>query len=1250
MSGTKWTKAQRAAIDDRGGALLVSAAAGSGKTAVLTERAVQLITDPEHPADADRLLIVTFTNAAAAELRARIGQALLRRSQQEPANAALRRQRMLLQRAPICTIDAFCLDLLRKHFQALDIPPDFSPADAGSIEILRSSALSETLENAYRDPDFCAFADLYGKGRTDRAAGETILQVYDFLRALPDYDRKLDEFLSPWQTENGFADTCWHDLLLTEAARSARAARELLTAALADCKEDFVLAQADADASKKTTAAKAKAVASVNEKFAEPLERLETAAALLGEVERLAAAGEWTPLYDRLTPYVLGMEPMPGLKNLKKRLTGEHKSAVKTRADEAASLFEEILELISCSEEEAEADRKAAEPRLRALFAAVRDFDARFSAKKRERKLLEFSDFEHFALKLLRDADGKPTALCETIRQNYAAVMVDEYQDTNALQDALYRCLATPSGDDLFLVGDLKQSIYRFRQADPSIFREKLDSWQLLPGEMARPRPEEGTAGENALLALDANFRSAPQVVEGINFLFERLMTPQLGDTAYGEGQRLVCGAPGEYAGSVEAHFLPDDEAETDAGWIARRIRELMDSGMPVREGSATRPVQYEDFCILLAARGDFPAYTEALTQAGIPVYADARENLLDAPHIRPLIALLRVIDNPAQDIYLAAAMLGPLFGFTDDDLVRLRAQSAKMSEELEKQEEQSETQPKRKRKMSLYGALLLTVNSGEEDEFTGRVRTFYSRLNELRRMARSVPTEQLMEEIFASTGYLAALGVMENGTRRREDARRFAAFCAGAGSGGISALVRAIDAAALAGTTGQDSAPSGSRPGCVSIMTIHRSKGLQFPVVFVADTARRFNAMDTRQPVLLHRNYGAGLRLRPEAGEGAYKTAAYTALSNVHAQEMRSEQMRLLYVALTRAQDKLILTVPLGVTKTTNPFARAAAFLAAGAGETLNQQANSFADWLRTALLVHPDGKLLRRLAEDLELLFVDTRSRMDITLPEEAQMMDETETSCLTEEKPIPEAVEDPELVARLREGFRWNYPAAKLAEVPAKVSVTSVVHKSEQTTLERPGFLSRDGLTAAEMGTALHSFLEHADFAALAAAKQNGEDALCAAILDDRQRQLDAQLMPPEIAEKLDIGKIRLFVESEAFAKICGAERVLRELDFITALPASAVLAAQGEDPNAAGADRAVEQAQVLVQGIADLVLVYPDHLELLDYKTDRHKTEEDFLRAYRAQLNLYALAIDKRFAPKKITYKGIYSFSLNRLIEA
>lgn len=1212
MSSPRWTPAQSAAIADRGGSLLVSAAAGSGKTAVLTERAVRLITDPEHPVDADRLLIVTFTNAAAAELRARIGQALLRLSQQQPGSAALRRQRMLLQRAPICTIDAFCLDLLHKHFQALDLPPDFAPADPGSVETLRAAALSETLETAYEDPDFCAFADLYGKGRTDQAAGRAILQVYDFLRAMPDYRRRLTEMLLPWEQENGFAHSVWQTLLLEGAARRAAAARELASGALSDCQLDFAQARQEAEAS-----GKAKTIASVNEKFAEPLERLETACTLLAQVEQLARAGEWEPLYDKLTPYVLGMEDPPGLKKMKKRLAGEHKAEVKIRAEEAGDLFAQILELICCSEAEAEADRQAALPRLRALFDAVLDFDTRFTAKKRERKLLEFSDFEHEALHLLQDPEGQPTPLCQSIRQGYAAVMVDEYQDTNALQDALYRCLASPAGDDLFLVGDLKQSIYRFRQAEPDIFRAKLAAWPPVPGGAARPRPPQDQAGTNGMIALDANFRSAPQVVEGINFVFEQLMTPQLGDTAYGDGQRLVCGAPGEYTGSVEARFQPDDSAETDAAWVARRILDLVQQGELVRDGSALRPVRYEDCCILLSARVNFPVYAEALTRLGIPVYADARENLLDAPHIRPLVALLRVLDNPAQDVCLAAAMLGPLFGFTEDDLVRLRAGQ---------------------RRGSLYGAVLAAADSEEQTPFHQKLRAFRSRLDGLRRLARSLPADRLMEEIFASTGYLAALGAMENGPRRREDAHRFAAFCASAGAGGISALVRAMDAAALAGSTGQDTVAAGTHPGCVSIMTIHRSKGLQFPVVILAETGRRFNTADIRQPVLLHRTAGAGLRLRPPQGEGTYKTAAYTALAECHAQEMRSEQLRLLYVALTRAQDKLILTIPLGVTKTTDPLARAAAFLAAGAGAALHAQAFCFADWLRAALLVHPCGGPLRRLAGLLELPFADTLSRLTLTVEPPAG-----EEPPAGDPVPAPAAQADPALTAALREGFAWQYAAAGLAQVPAKVSVTSLVHRTQQTTLERPAFLSRDGLTAAEMGTALHSFMEHADFAALGAALDAGPEAVARAVERENQRQVEARLTPPEIADKLDRERICRFVSGEVFARIRAAEQVLREVAFITALPAGAVMAAQNSP-----APAAAQGEQVLVQGVADLVLVFPDHLELVDYKTDRRKTADQLLADYAAQLNLYALALDKRFAPRRVTRKGIYSFALGRLI--
>lgn len=421
--------------------------------------------------------------------------------------------------------------------------------------------------------------------------------------------------------------------------------------------------------------------------------------------------------------------------------------------------------------------------------------------------------------------------------------------------------------------------------------------------------------------------------------------------------------------------------------------------------------------------------------------------------------------------------------------------------------------------------------------------------------------------------------------------------------------------------------------------MTIHRSKGLQFPVVILAETGRRFNTVDIRQPVLLHRTGGAGLRLRPPQGEGTYKTAAYTALTECHAQEMRSEQLRLLYVALTRAQDKLILTIPLGVTKTSDPLARAAVFLAAGAGESLHTQANCFADWLRAALLVHPCGGPLRRLAGLLELPFADTASRIELTIRQEE------EQAAAPQEEERPALQHDPALTRALQEGFVWHYRAEGLDSVPAKVSVTSLVHQTQELILERPAFLSKDGLTAAEMGTALHAFMEHADFGALAAGLDAGPEALAQAVQQENQRHVQARLTSPEIAEKLDQTSICRFVSGALFARIRAAEQVLRELAFITALPADVVMEAQ-HSPTPAAA----QGEQVLVQGVADLVLVFPDHLELVDYKTDRKKDAARLLADYAPQLELYALALNKRFAPRQVTYKGIYSFALGQLIQS
>ncbi|MFI3170599.1 MAG: UvrD-helicase domain-containing protein, partial [Faecalibacterium sp.] len=685
MAQMKWTPAQEAAIYDRGGSLLLSAAAGSGKTAVLTERVVQLLQDTAHPIQADRLLIVTFTNAAAAELRARIAARIEQVLVSDPQNNHLRRQKMLLQRAHICTIDAFCLQLVQQHFTALDIPPDFALADAGVVEKLKSDALAKTLEDAYQNPAFCDFVNMYGKGRSDGAASAAILQLYDFLRTEPnetEFLARMTDYWNPAQTETVDA---FCESLGAEVGDKANLGDYFAKTALSLCEFDFEDAVALAIESKKTPVAQQKAEAKVTVKYQKILAVVEEIVDAFAAVAPFAQTPvNWEGLYQALQPYREGCRPMPGLTGRGVRLTGANGARAKQAADKASALFAKILALVPCTRAQDNADRTLAHPMIIALCAAQQQFAALFYQRKIEKKVLEFSDLEQLTLQLLHWENAVPSPLASAIAANFDAVMVDEYQDTNRLQDLIYRRLANPAGDNLFFVGDIKQSIYRFRKADPSIFGAKLRLFAPLAAGKARSAPPAGQAGENALLALDANFRSTEAVVGGINFIFEALMNDFLGGTRYGDGQRLVCKGGGDFAGST--NLLIDPEGGQDPAQVADKIAQLIALGAAgdvagmVRQGSELRPVRYEDCCILLSTRAPFAKYAAALAERGIAVYADSAEDLLSVSHIQPLVALLQIIDNPAQDIPLAAAMLSVIFGFTEDDLLALRLRSRKGS------------------------------------------------------------------------------------------------------------------------------------------------------------------------------------------------------------------------------------------------------------------------------------------------------------------------------------------------------------------------------------------------------------------------------------------------------------------------------------------------------------------------------------------------------------------------------------------
>ena len=1161
MAEIKFTPDQSRAIEHKEGGLLVSAAAGSGKTAVLVERAVRLLCQEENPIDADQLLIVTFTRAAAASLRAKLAQRLGAELAKRPGSTHLRRQKMLLQRAPICTIDSYCLQLLQTHFSLLDIPADFTTADGPQLAQLRRQALADALEIAYQDPDFCAFADLYGKGRSDAMASRVLEQLHDFLSSMPRPEKTLEQFCAQWEGEEPLDDTRWGQELRAEAKRAVTCALELAQQNLLD---------AEGDAQLETTylpALQADVVAAET-----LLDALDTK-----PWDELCAISR-SLNYQRVKPV--------------RNYTGVVLEQVKARRD----LFKETLKRLQektfiCTEEEFRQDRRTAAPLIRALARAEREFNRRFYAAKIEEKMLEFSDVEQLALQLLQNEDGSPTPLAAQISDHFYEVMVDEYQDTNALQDTLYHCLAKPDGSNLFFVGDLKQSIYRFRQADPTIFQQKLDDFV-----------EYGGSGDQKLF-LDANFRSAPGVVGGVNALFTPLMSRSLGGVDYGAGERLVPGMGdveqyGGYAGGCEMRLVQTELSAGDAEYVGRRILQMMEpeSGFLVRGEEGLRAPRYEDFCVLLRSRGAFAQYAAQLEQMGIPVYVDRAENLLDAPEVRPVASLLRVLDNPAQDVHLAAVMLSGMGGFLPDDLVRLRTET---------------------RKGSFYGAVMASQ--------APKVVEFAGWLKNLRQLSQSMPVDRLMEEIFLRTGCLAAAGAMPDGAARRENLRQFAAFVAGCGRQGLSGVVRAMDAAlASGGVPGPEQGQS--RPGCVTIMTIHRSKGLEFPVVFAADLGREFNKEDLRAAAVFHPTLGIGLTLRAGQG-GTYTTAPYRAVQSALAREGLSEEMRVLYVAFTRAKDHLVMTM---CAKDVGKLLQKLALRVSGGlpDPYLLEHCGSRGDWVMMAALLHPSAQSLCRQA-GLELPSLQPVSEQNLTgqfvITAEAARQIEPADSCPVL---LPTAQPDEELAQELAQRLAWNYPLDVLTKVPAKVSVTALVHDARELTLERPAFLYKEGLTAAERGTALHAFLQHADLAAAARDVQA-----------EAKRQLEQKLLLPELYDKMDFDKLQVFFASPVFARMQQASRILREYEFITALPAKRAAVDQSADYG---------DAQVLVQGVADVILEFEDHIELLDYKTDRGKTPQQFVKAYRDQLLLYAAAIRRRF-PKPITRMSLYSFALGQEIE-
>lgn len=1179
-----WTPEQRNAIDARGGTLLVSAAAGSGKTAVLVERVIKMITDSTHPCDADRLLVVTFTNAAAAEMRERIAQRLADMIEQDPFDANLQRQQMLLQNAHISTIHSFCLDLLREHFEKLDIPPDFRIADQNEVQILRDDVLAQLLERRYaRHDDNGAFIELsriLSSGRDDKKLAETILRLYEFTRSLDDPEGWLDSMAAMYRENKPIKDTVWGKIAMDYAAKAIESAIDQHRRALEKINEDAQIQKAYAAA-------------------------FESDLAGLKKAEEIAKNGVWDELCAAISNF-----KFERLGTLKKCEDDVLRDEVKAERDGVKTTLKDLRDgILCCTEDEFYADLGKLRPLVDCLCDIVRELDRCFFAEKLSRGILDFSDLEQLTLKLLVEKDGGKIRFTQTAREiseRFDEILVDEYQDTNPAQDMIFRAVSR-DGKNLFMVGDVKQSIYSFRQARPEIFMERAKS--CAPYGKGFP----------AKIILGRNFRSRGGVTDAVNFVFERLMSEKFGGVDYGGAERLIPGATyfDREGADFAIHIIDPDgydgdeeNAEIEARHIAREIKRLINEGFKVQGENGPRNATYRDFCILLrsmSGRGE--KYARILEDEGIPVFADIDNGYLGAYEVMVMVSFLRILDNPLQDIPLASVLLSPVFGYTPDDLAQIRLKD---------------------RKKSLYLAMLELSKSGDD-----RFDAFLKLVDKLRTLSAVLPADRLILRIYDETGLLDIFEAMPNGEMRSANLRLlldYARAYESAGWRGLAGFIRFID---RVDRQRSDLAPASNiseNADVVRIMTIHKSKGLEFPVVFIADLSKMFNKEDTKKPALFHPECGFGSIIRDSELHCRFTTLPYEAVKLETQKSMLSEEMRVLYVAMTRAKEKLYAVMTL---KNRQTALRRAAAIAQSSGEDgkispyLAMSAQSSAELLLAAALSHPSCAGLR------------SEAGFSFTAPAQEHCEWEVETisakgllpnvkANLSDEDTFEETEEAARIKAEIEKRISYDYPHKTLSEIPSKVSVSELTHKkTAEFNAEhiRPSFLEGERLTPAEAGTALHAFMQYCDLDAI-----SDKDSAAAQV----ERLVGEGFLMPEQGTSIDLERVAAFAASPIFKRLKRAARLWREFRFNIEVPACEIY------PDCKEAD-----TKILMQGMADLVFEEDGGAVLVDYKTDRVADAAKLVENYLTQIECYTRAVNEILGiPVKERY--IYSFHLDTAI--
>ncbi len=1210
-----FTPEQQKVIDLRNRNILVCAAAGSGKTAVLVERIIEIVTDEEHPVDIDRLLVVTFTNAAAAEMRERIGKALSARLCQTPDNVHLQRQVSLLHNAQITTIDSFCLFVIRNNFNDIGLDPGFRIADEGELRLLKQDTLTELLEQQYQEKNksFLSCVEYFTGGSNDRLLEEYISKLYEFSMSYPWPEDWISQCMRGYKitSVSELEETDWCHYII-------RYIRTLVAESIADL--DIALQLTERPDGPYM--------------YGETLEKEKEMLSKLTQIETFAG------FYEAFTTVSFGRLPSKkddSVNPLLREKVQLLRKNLKKRLDDIREAY------LVLSPEKVVERMEAAAPNVEELLLLVLAYKELLDQRKRRDNMIDFHDMEHFALDILlsRQEDGSvlPSTAAREYRAHFKEILIDEYQDSNLVQELLLKSISGEEDENYnrFMVGDVKQSIYKFRLARPELFIEKYIGYTK-------------EASNRQRIDLHRNFRSRPQVIDSVNSVFSRMMRPELGGVDYDEEAALYQGAvfPKSETGTEDSAADPyrteylvigkDEESRLttrgqEAAAIAHKIRELYASlKVTDKETGKLRPVRYSDIVILLrTTAGWAEEFKAVLEQEGIPAYVSSRTGYFQTVEIKVLMQLLRVIDNPLQDIPLYGTMKSFFGGFEEEEIAKIRAED---------------------KQAPLYE--LLINYDGEEKE---KVQEFLKWLSGYRRKTAYTPIHKLIQDILTETGYLDYVTARPGGSQRRANVEmlltRAAAF-ENTSYYGLFHFLRYMEQLEKYEVDYGEADILDENADVVRIMSIHKSKGLEFPVCFVAGLSKRFNMQDTTGRMIADADMGIGVDYVDEELRLQSKTLKKRAVALKMKLDTLGEEMRVLYVAMTRAREKLILT---GMTADVDQF------------EAELSKQKEFGSFDRSGKIPF---SVLAGASCYLDFLF-PCLDEVTLIRPKELFLADVQGAVVEIDRKQKLLAGKDGEnkqIMTELSERFEKIYPYQYLSDLFVKTTVSELKKKAihdlsfrsmedlnlgdgakgndtEQAFTAQwfeepeivpyiPSFISStEEMSGTDRGSAYHKVMELLDFAKLGECQE-----------PDVDKQLNEQLeqfveegrLTVQWRESIDNRKIRTFLKSSLAKRMGRAAqlgRLRREQPFVLGLPASRL---GGQFP---------ESEQVLIQGIIDVFFEEDGRIIVADYKTDRVKAPEELITRYQVQLDYYAQALT-RLTGKEVTEKIIYSFALGREI--